>query len=118
MSAYQKGVLGDTVSHYFSKSLHHTEEFERMSCQLQNLVGRIEAGITFCKRQKERYPRLQQYSDKISVLNAAKNYVCGNIGLDLLEEYMRMYPKWDKDPEEADAEALIHEARAFKGDAS
>ncbi|PWY57564.1 hypothetical protein DGG96_00235 [Legionella qingyii] len=115
MSAYQKGDLGDTVSRFFSKSLHHTDESERISVQLQDLVGRIEAGIAYCKRQKEMYPRIQQYSDKISVLNATKNYVCGNIGLDLLEEYMRIYPKWDKDPEDEDTKALIYEARALKG---
>jgi hypothetical protein len=116
MSGYQKRDLGGDVSHFIPKALSYTDESERTLIQLQDLVGRIEEGIASCKRQKEMYPRMHQYSDKISVLNATKNYVCGNIGLDLLEEYMRMYPKWDKDPEVADTKALIHEARAFKGD--
>ncbi|WP_454782694.1 hypothetical protein [Legionella sp. WA2022007384] len=114
MSEYQKGASGANVNHFFPKALHHTEQSERILIQLQDLLSRIEEGIAYCKQQKEMYPRMQQYSDKISVLNAIKNYVCGNIGLDLLDEYLRMYPKWDKDSDVADMTALIHEARVFK----
>ncbi|WP_454785611.1 hypothetical protein [Legionella sp. WA2024007413] len=116
MSEYQKGDLGTERSHFFPKAMHHTAESETVLIRVQALLSRIEEGIAYCKQQKELYPRMQQYADKISVLNAIKNYICGNIGLDLLEEYMMMYPKWDKNPEGVDINKLLQEALTFKGE--
>lgn len=112
MPGYPKDLDG---SHLPSPtSLQNTDGSERILIQLQDLVNRIENEIEYCKKQKEKYPRVQLYSDKIWVLNATKNYVRGNIGLDILEEYMRIYPKWDKDSETSDTKTLVHEAISLK----
>ncbi len=117
MSEYHKRELGGDVSHFVSpKAQQNIEESKRTFIQLQDLVHRIEEEITHCKKQKEKYPKMQQYSDKILVLNATKNYVYGNIGYDILEEYMRIYPKWNTDSEASDTKALVYEAMVFKSD--
>ncbi|MBN9227560.1 MULTISPECIES: hypothetical protein [Legionella] len=97
-------------AHALQKKITKSE----VSIQLQALVSRIDEEIIHCKQQKEKYPRMQLYADKVSVLHATKSYLCGNIGFDLLEEYMRVYPKWDKSLEKSNAKTLIHEAIAFK----
>ncbi|MCW8408638.1 hypothetical protein OQJ13_06575 [Legionella sp. PATHC035] len=85
-----------------------------LESQFQSLVNRIEDEITYCKQQKEKHPRFQNYSDQISVLNATRNFMYDNIGFNLLEEYMRIYPKWDKSFEASTTKILIHEAIAYK----
>ncbi|KTC92450.1 hypothetical protein OQJ18_10510 [Fluoribacter dumoffii] len=98
-----------------SKNLQkNNPEAEKIEVQLQDLIKRIEDEITCCQKQKEEHPRLQHYSDLLPVLNATRNYLCGNIGLNILEEYMQVYSKWNKPLGFTNTEALISEAIAFK----
>ncbi|WP_392538789.1 hypothetical protein [Legionella sp. 227] len=110
MSEHQKEDMGGIGLFASSKA----PPKNTVESQFQSLLNRIEDEITYCKQQKEKRPRFQQYSDQLSVLNATRNYLYDNIGFNILEEYMRIYPKWDKSLQASTTKILINEAIAFK----
>lgn len=94
-----------------SINLNYQDEFV---LKLQDLISRIETEIDYCNQQKAKYLIMQRFNHKIAVLRAAKNYLCGKIGSETLNEYMRLYPKWEKAFGASNTITLINEAIEFK----
>jgi hypothetical protein len=82
---------------------------------LQDLVNRIELEIEHCQKEKIENPKMTRYEHKIMVLNATKNYLCGNIDIDILNTYKQQYPKWNKAFGKSNTEVLVDEAVELKG---
>lgn len=93
----------DNQEYYFEVKLH-------------DLVSQIKDRIDYFITQMKKHPKIQWYSHKIAVLNATKNYLYDNIGIDTLEDYKRVYPKWDKAVGVSNTRNLVNEAILFKND--
>jgi hypothetical protein len=88
-----------------------TEKLE----SLRELAGRIQEEIIHCEQQRQKYPNIERYGHKVTVLNATKNYLCGNIDIDILHAYMDKYPKWNKAFGRSNIKNLVIEALDLKG---
>jgi hypothetical protein len=111
---FQVDTPEDTPFFFYTNPVVGVDSQEYFEIKLHDLVSQIKDRIDYFIKQMRKNPQIQWYSHKIAVLNATKNYLYDNIEIDTLEDYKRVYPKWDKAVGVSNTKNLVIEAMLFK----